>query len=294
VPSLKAIRNRISSVRSTQKITRAMKLVAAAKLRRAQENIVRARPYALKLHELISELALRAEASDHPLLAEREPRRVKLLVITSDRGMCGAFNTNILRAAEGYLRKHTVGEHKGQHDHISVSVVGRKGRDYLRHRGVELSQYFPGLDVSTALERAKQISDGIIDEFLESNLDKVYLVYNEFKSVMQQRITFEQLLPIRQLKLEPGEGAAIDFAYEPSKRELLDTIMPMYVHVEVYRAALESTASEFGARMTAMENATNNAAEMISSLTLQYNKARQATITKELLEIVGGAEALRK
>lgn len=289
MPSLKAIRTRITSVRSTQKITRAMKLVAAAKLRRAQENILRARPYALKLHELISELALRAEAEDHPLLAVREPRRVKLLVVTSDRGMCGAFNTNILRAAESYLR-----EHAADHEVLSVSVVGRKGRDYLRHRRIEISQYFPGLDVNTALERAKQISDSIIDEFLEANLDKVFLIYNEFKSAMQQRITVEQLLPIVPLELDPGEGAAIDFAYEPSKLELLETIMPMYVHVEVYRAALESTASEFGARMTAMENATNNAAEMISSLTLQYNKARQAAITKELLEIVGGAEALRK
>jgi F-type H+-transporting ATPase subunit gamma len=289
MPSLKAIRTRITSVRSTQKITRAMKLVSAAKLRRAQENIVRARPYALKLHELISELALRAEADDHPLLAQREPRRVKLLVITSDRGMCGAFNTNILRATESYLR-----EHKGEHESLSVSVIGRKGREYLRHRNVELSQTYPGLDVATALERAKQVSDGIIEEFLGDSLDKVYLIYNEFKSAMQQRITVEQLLPIVPLELAAGDGPPIDFAYEPSKRELLETIVPMYVHVEVYRAALESTASEFGARMTAMENATNNAADMISSLTLQYNKARQASITKELLEIVGGAEALRK
>ncbi len=289
MPSLKAIRKRIASVKSTQKITRAMKLVAAAKLRRAQDNIVAARPYALKLHEMISELALRADAEDHPLLALREPRRVMLVVLTSDRGMCGAFNTNILRAAQKYLK-----DNKDRHEEINLSVVGRKGRDYLRHRHIEVQKYFPGLDVGTALDESKEIGEGIIEAFLGGNLDMVYLLYNEFKSAMQQRITVEQLLPIVPLEFDGTQGAAIDFAYEPSKLELLETIMPMYVHVEVYRASLESMASEFGARMTAMENATNNAAEMIQALTLQYNKARQASITKELLDIVGGAEALVK
>jgi F-type H+-transporting ATPase subunit gamma len=288
MPSQKIIRKRIASVKSTQKITRAMKLVAAAKLRRAQENIIAARPYARKLHELISELALRADCEDHPLLAAREPRRVMLVVVTSDRGLCGAFNTNVLRQAEKYLR-----EEKDKHEEIRLVVVGRKGRDYLKHRGVKTHLYFPGLDVNTALDRAKEISDEIIDEFLKLDLDSAYLVYNEFKSAMSQRITFEPLLPIVPLQLPEEHGASIDFVYEPSKMELLEMVLPMYVHVEVYRAALESTASEFGARMTAMENATKNAGEMISSLTLEYNKARQAAITKELLEIVGGAEALR-
>jgi F-type H+-transporting ATPase subunit gamma len=287
MPSLKAIRKRIASVKSTQKITRAMKLVAAAKLRRAQENILAARPYAVKLHELISELALRADFEDHPLLAHREPRRVQLLVMTSDRGMCGAFNTNILRTAEKYVR-----DNKTTHEQIDLSVVGRKGRDYLRHRQYELKTYFPGLDIPGALAESKQIADGIIDDFLGDNLDMVFLLYNEFKSAMSQRITVEQLLPIKPLELDEG-GAAIDFVYEPDKQTLLETVMPMYVHVEVYRAALESMASEFGARMTAMENATNNANEMIGALTLQFNKARQASITKELLDIVGGAEALK-
>jgi F-type H+-transporting ATPase subunit gamma len=287
MPSLKVIRTRIATVRSTQKITRAMKLVAAAKLRRAQENIIRARPYAVKLHELISELAQRADAGDHPLLAVREPRRVMLVIVTSDRGMCGAFNTNILRAAEKYRR-----DNAHCHEQIQLAVVGRKGRDYLRHRKIEIHKYFPGLDVGTALAASKQISDGIIESFLDGNLDMVYLVYNEFKSAAAQRITVEPLLPITPLELGEGE-ANVDFVYEPSKLELLETIMPMYVSVEVYRAALESMASEFGARMTAMENATSNAAEMISTLTLEYNKARQAAITKELLDIVGGAEALR-
>lgn len=287
MPSLKAIRNRIASVKSTQKITRAMKLVSAAKLRRAQENILAARPYALKLHELISELALRADFEDHPLLAHREPRRVQLVVVTSDRGMCGAFNTNILRTAEKYIR-----ENKTTHDEIHLSVVGRKGREYLRHRHYEMKSTFPGLEIASALEESKQIADGIIDDFLGDNLDMVYLVYNEFKSAMSQRITVEQILPIAELELDDG-GAAIDFVYEPDKQTLLETIIPMYLHVEVYRATLESLASEFGARMTAMENATNNANDMIGALTLQFNKARQASITKELLDIVGGAEALK-
>jgi F-type H+-transporting ATPase subunit gamma len=288
MPSLKAIRKRIASVRSTQKITRAMKLVAAAKLRRAQENILAARPYAVKLHEMISELAQRADAEDHPLLAVREPHNVMLVVLTSDRGMCGAFNTNILRTAEKYRR-----DNAQRHEQIQLAVVGRKGRDYLRHRKIEVKKYFPGLDVGTALDESKEISDGIIESFLDGNLDMVYLLYNEFKSAMSQRITVEQLLPITPLVLEESDGAAVDFVYEPSKLELLETIMPMYVRVEIYRAALESMASEFGARMTAMENATTNAADMISTLTLEYNKARQASITKELLDIVGGAEALR-
>jgi len=287
MPSLKDIRRRIGSVKNTQKITRAMKLVAAARLRKAQENITKARPYAVKLHEMISELALRADAEDHPLLAVREPRRVMLVVLTSDRGLCGAFNTNVLRTAERYRE-----EHAGAHDELQLAVVGKKGRDYLKFRQIEVNRYFPGLDVGNALERSDEISELIIEGFLDDRLDKIFLLYNEFKSAMSQQITVEQLLPIVPLELSESEGGNIDYKYEPSKIELLETIMPMYVHVEVYRAALESTASEFGARMTALENATNNASEMINDLTLEFNKARQTAITKELLEIVSGAEAL--
>jgi F-type H+-transporting ATPase subunit gamma len=287
MPSLKDIRRRIGSVKNTQKITRAMKLVAAAKLRRAQENIVRARPYARELHEMIAELALRSDSHDHPLLEVRDPKRVMLVVLTSDRGLCGAFNTNILRAAQTYVQ-----ENADVHEEIQLSVVGRKGRDYLNYREMEIKQYFPGLDVGNALERADEISQKIIEGFLGEDLDKVYLLYNEFKSAMSQRITVEQLLPIVPAEVDDAD-AAVDFEYEPSKEAILDEILPMYVQVEVYRAALESTASEYGARMTAMENATNNASDMIGSLTLEYNKARQAAITKELLEIVSGAEALK-
>ena len=289
MPSLQDIRRRISSVKSTQKITRAMKLVAAAKLRRAQENILAARPYAIKLHEMIGELAMRADTEDHPLLTVREPRRVMLLVLTSDRGLCGGFNTNILKALLKYRD-----EHQGQFDEVEITVVGRKGRDYLKFRGIPIKRYIPGLDVNSALDRAREITDIIVDDFLEDNLDMVYLFYNEFKSAMSQEVITEQLLPIVPMEMEEDEGSNIDFVYEPDKLTLLETIMPMYVEVEVYRATLESTASEFGARMTAMENATNNAKDMISSLTLEFNKARQAAITKELLDIVGGVEALNK
>jgi len=287
MPNLKDIRKRIDSVKSTAKITRAMKLVAAAKLRRAQENMEKARPYASKLHDLISELALRADEDDHPLLTVREPRNVMLLVVTSDRGLCGGFNTNILKALLKWRQ-----EHEGQYDNVLISVIGKKGRDYLKFRNIPIHKYYPGLDVNTAYDRAKSVTDGIIEDFLGENLDMIYLFYNEFKSAMSQNIVAEQLLPIVPLELEEDQGANIDFVYEPTKQELLETILPMYVEIEVYRGALESTASEFGARMTAMENATNNAKDMISSLTLEYNKARQASITMELLDIVGGAEAL--
>lgn len=287
MPSLKDIKRRIGSVQNTQKITRAMKLVAAAKLRKAQQNIVRARPYAHELKDMIAELALRTDEQDHPLLAVREPRRVMLVVLTSDRGLCGAFNTNVLRTAQKYMA-----ENAELHEEVQLAVVGRKGREYLKYRDYELKLYFAGLDVGNALERADEMAAKVIDGFLGEQLDKVYVLYNEFKSAMSQRIVVEQLLPVVPAEL-PTEASIGEFAFEPDKATILSQILPMYVQVELYRAALESTASEYGARMTAMENATSSASDMISSLTLQYNKARQAAITKELLEIVSGAEAMK-
>ena len=286
--TLKDIRRRIVSTKSTQKITRAMKLVAAAKLRRAQDNIQSARPYAVKLHELISELSLRAEDQDHPLLARREPRRVMLVVLTSNRGLCGAFNTNILRAAETFLR-----ENQDRYEELLLTVVGRKGREYLQYRNIKIDRYYDGLDVKTAEDQARKISAGILEEFLAEDLDMVSVIYNEFKSAMSQQIVVEQLLPIVPLEVDEQVEAPVDFIYEPSKTHILETVLPLYVHVELMRAALESTASEYGARMTAMENATNSANDLIAALTLEYNKARQAAITTELLEIVAGAEALK-
>jgi len=290
MPSLKAIRRRIASVKNTRKITKAMKMVAASRLRKAQTAILELRPYAIDTHEVLSSVARRAgEADVHPLLARRAPKEVMLVVITSDRGMCGGFNANINRAADQYLKSP---EH--EHEHITLATIGRKGRDYFRRRNREIrhefTKIFDGLDYQKAAEIARVIIASYTKE--NSDLDAVYLVYNEFKSAMTQKVTVEQLLPITPLPVPEDEGG-VDFIYEPTKKALLDRLLPMYVEVELYRALLESQAGEHGARMTAMEAASNNANELIARLTLDYNRARQAAITKELMEIIGGAEALK-
>jgi F-type H+-transporting ATPase subunit gamma len=292
VPNLKAIRSRIVSVKNTRKITRAMKLVAAARLRRAQENIVRMRPYALQTMDIIASLAARiADDEPHPLLARRPPERVLLVVLTSDRGLAGAFNAGISRAA---FRSY--GEYVQAGKQVTVATVGRKGGDFFRRRGVTIAHSLGHVYEQLSYEKAKVIGDLIIKEYTAKNLDAVYLCYNEFKSAVTQKIVIEQLLPIepKQAAAEGGkEPTATEFIYEPDQKTLLDTLLPLYVHVEVYRALLESVASEHGARMTAMDNATNNAADMIQALTLQANRARQAAITTELMEIISGAEALK-
>jgi F-type H+-transporting ATPase subunit gamma len=286
MPSLKAIRSRIGSVKNTQKITRAMKLVAAARLRRAQEGITAARPYARGLEDVIAEIAARAGAGAHPLLEVRPIRRAEALILTSDRGLAGAFNSNVNRATERF-----VVEKKGEIDELGLAVIGRKGRDYLRRRKYNVVKDYPAPTSPTALDLARQISQGVVARYLEKDLDAVYLVYNEFKSAVSQTVRVEQLLPVVPKKLAPGAGG--DFTYEPSKTAVLDAILPLYVEIEIFRALLESIASEMGARMSAMDNASKNASEMIARLTLSYNRARQAAITKELLEIIGGAEALK-
>jgi F-type H+-transporting ATPase subunit gamma len=287
MPSLKKIRTRIASVKSTQKITRAMKLVAAAKLRRAQQNIVNLRPYAKRLAQVIAEVAARAEVRAHPLLARRQPHKVALLVLTSDRGLCGGFNANVSRRAERFFR-----EQKGQFGEIRLSVVGRKGRDFLKRRHYEIHREYFGVLGAASLTTAQEIARTTVGDYVSRRLDAVYLIYNEFKNAASQRIAVEQLLPVEPAPLA-AEAGRFDFKYEPDRKELLDRLLPQFVEIELYRAILESIASEFGARMTAMENATNNASEMIDRLTLEFNRARQATITKELMEIIGGAEALK-
>jgi F-type H+-transporting ATPase subunit gamma len=283
--NLKAIRNRIASVKGTQKITRAMKMVAAAKLRRAQENILALRPYAKDVTEVLSNVAALTEAEDHPLLARRDPNRVMLVVLTSDRGLCGGFNSNINRSTEEYVR--TNGE---THEETSLAIIGRKGRDYFRRREITIRHEMMGIFEDLNWDKASEVGRTIIHEYSQGELDAVYLVYNEFKSVISQKVVVEPLLPISPAEATEGR---FEFIYEPSKEALLDRILPMYVEVEVYRALLESVASEYGARMTAMDNATKNASDMIDSLTLKYNKARQAAITGDLLEVVAGAEALK-
>jgi F-type H+-transporting ATPase subunit gamma len=289
--TLRDIRRRIRSVESTQKITRAMKLVAAAKLRRAQERLVSARPYAVKIAELLSSLVRRAEGEAHPLLVRRPAARKRLVIITADKGLCGAFNSNILRASLAFLREQ--GETS-----VTLVVVGKKARDFYRRRQYEIKSEMLGFFDRLAYSHAQELAGGLMQEYLSGEVDEVHLIYNEFRSVAVQRVKREQLLPIESAEAGEGqgrpEGAAGDYIYEPSPEAILAALLPRHVTTQVYRALMESVAGEYGARMTAMEAATKNAKEMISVLSIQYNKARQERITKELLDIVGGAEALRQ
>jgi F-type H+-transporting ATPase subunit gamma len=286
--SLRDIRKRIASVRSTQQITKAMKMVAAAKLRRAQESILAARPYATKMVEVLNSLAARISPQRHTLLDRRAPRRIEIVVFTSDRGLCGAFNMNLIQRAERFME-----EEKGKKEEIALSFVGRKARDYFRKRKVILRREYVNFFGKVDYLLASRIGQELIQAYSEEEVDGIYLLYSEFRSALQQRVVLEKILPLTPSSSPVVGPAAVDYLYEPSESEILDKLLPKYIEVQVYKALLESLASEYGARMTAMENATNNAAEMIEKLTLVYNKARQAAITKELIEIVGGAEALK-
>jgi F-type H+-transporting ATPase subunit gamma len=298
--SLRDIRKRIASVRSTRQITKAMKMVAAAKLRRAQENILANRPYAAKMIEVLRSLAARTSPDAHPLLYRREPKRIELVVFTSDRGLCGAFNMNLIQRAERFQE-----EEKSGAESLTLSFIGRKGRDYFRRKKVTIRQEYVNLYGKVDYALAARIGQDLVQSYVEERVDAIYLLYSEFKSAIQQRVVLVKMLPLASDLLKdagkgkepppaaPGVAASAEYIYEPSEVEILGKILPMYVEVQVYRALLESVASEFGARMTAMENATQNAGEMIDKLTLIYNKARQAAITKELIEIVSGAEALK-
>jgi F-type H+-transporting ATPase subunit gamma len=294
--SLRTIRTRIKSVRNTQKITKAMKLVSAAKLRRAQDAVVRTRPFAQALDELLGSLAAARAASDmppHPLMDQRSnSRRIEVVLLTSDRGLCGGFNSNIIRRAQRFLVEE--GE---KYEAIQFSTIGRRGRDFAKRRGIETRRDYVGFFGRLRFAMAKEVADDLIVEFKERKLDAVYLLYNQFKSAITQTITFKQLLPI----VAPPEtktgvqGTFVtpEHLYEPSRPQLLEQLIPRQLAMQIWRALLESEASEHGARMTAMDSATKNANDMIGSLSLEYNRARQASITKELMEIVSGAEALK-
>jgi F-type H+-transporting ATPase subunit gamma len=294
MPSLKNIRTQFASKKSTQKITRAMKLVAASRLRRAQDGIIAARPYANTLAEAVSEVGLRAGAEAHPLLDVRVPERITIVALTSDRGLAGGFNANVFRVVQRFMAERTQAQPPARE--ITLEVVGKKGRDYFRRRKLKIGHELPAPTAETAARIARDVAQIVTHAFRSIETDAVYLVYNEFKSAVQQRVVVEPLLPVTGASLPQragGETNLLDFLYEPSKSGLLDALLPLYVESQLYRGLLESMASELGARMTAMESATNNAKEMIANLTLQYNRARQAAITKELMEIVSGAEALK-
>jgi F-type H+-transporting ATPase subunit gamma len=275
------IRRRIKSVRNTQQITRAMKMVSAAKLRRAQEAIFAARPYARKMLDVLQSLASRAEPGAHPLLERREPRKVLLIVVTADKGLCGGFNANINRAAQKFLEEKTGAE-------LGVEVVGRKARDHFKKQAFPIRGEHVGVFQPLRYATARDLATSVIASYTRKEIDEVFLVYNEFKSVIQQRVVVEPLLPIEQKTLDPRDPG-LDYLYEPTPRETFDAILPKHVEVQVWRALLESAAAEHGARMTAMDAATNNAGEMIDNLTLYMNKVRQAGITKEIIEVVSGA-----
>jgi F-type H+-transporting ATPase subunit gamma len=277
------LRRRIRSVKSTQQITRAMKMVAAARLRRAQDRIFNARPYANQMMTLLSSAAARTTDRRHPLLAERPIERQLLVLVTADRGLCGAFNTNLIRAAQNYMEEHRDRD-------ISILLVGRKGRDYFVKRPVKVMGEYINIFGRLEFSHAQPIAQGIIELYTEEKVDSVDFIYNEFKSIMTQRVKVERYLPIKPIVPAQGE-ALIDYIYEQPAQEIFGALLPRYVEIEVYRALLESQAAELAARMTAMDAATNNAAEMIDSLTLYMNRIRQAAITREIIEVVSGAAA---
>jgi len=289
--TLRDIKRRINAVKSTRQITKAMKMVAAAKLRKAQLRMLQMRPYADKMDELLKILSLTPETDIHPLLSVRPRKTIEVVVITSDRGLCGAFNANILRTASGFIKdKRAEG-----FENISVSVIGKKALDYFKRRNIKIRKSWVGISGHLTYSNVQEISDDIINNYLEGVMDEVFLIYNRFKTVMSQEISIFRLLPysLPDTGHEVREELLSVFIFEPSQKDIYDQLLPKNIEVQIYRALLESVASEEAARMTAMENATKNADDMIDNLTLQFNKARQASITKELMDIVGGVEALK-
>ena len=299
MPSLIDLRRRIRAVKNTQQITKAMKMVAASKLRRAQERIVNARPYATQMQRVLGNVAARVDPSIHPLLTAREVKtesRTLVIIVTADKGLCGSFNTNVIKAAGAYIVEHPMP--------CTLGLVGRKGRDFFARRGFAVLFEQIGIFQKLRYDDARAIAQTAVEAFLSGEADRVMVVYNEFRSVMTQRVVVYQLLPVARADVDatgtgprpisPGSDptAQIDYLYEPSAQEIFNQLLPRYIEVQVYRALLESNAAFFAAQMTAMDTATKNSAEMIGTLTLYMNKVRQAAITREIIEVVSGAEAL--
>jgi len=295
MPNLLDIRRRIKSVKNTQQITKAMKMVSAAKLRRAQDRVVTARPFANKMAEVLGELAQRTDEDfHHPLLDYRGDQRYLLVLITADKGLCGAFNTNLTKAAQAFMRENADKQ-------IEIMAIGRKGRDFFRNRRATISSEYIGLTGKGRVEfsEALEVARALIKQYTEdTGIDKVYIIYNEFKSVLSQRVVLEQLLPVARAKQDEPEAKSqqpvslIDYIYEQPPAEMFGELLPRLVETQIFRALLESIASEQGARMTAMDSASKNASELIESLTLNMNRIRQAAITNEIIEVVSGAAAL--
>jgi F-type H+-transporting ATPase subunit gamma len=293
MPNLLDIRRRIKSVKNTQQITKAMKMVSAAKLRRAQDRVMMARPFANKMTEVMGELAKRTDQDfHHPLLDLRGDQRYLLALITADKGLCGGFNTNLTKAAQAFIREHP-------DKHIEIMAIGRKGRDFFRTRHAYITSEFLGLTGKGRVEfsEALEVAETIIKQYTEDKeIDKVFIIYNEFKSVLSQRVVLEQLLPISHATTEETDtketASLVDYVYEQSPEEMFSRLLPRLIRTQIFRALLESVASEQGARMTAMDSASKNASELIDSLTLNMNRVRQAAITNEIIEVVSGAAAL--
>ena len=284
MPSLLDIRRRIRSVKNTQQLTKAMKTVSAAKLRRSQERVFSARPYADQLKKVLANLTRRVEEISHPLLEVRPEQRILFIVVTADRGLCGAFNSNITRTAMGFIR-----EHSGQQ--IQIVAVGRKGRDFFRRRNIPIRAEFVNIFSRLDYGTAKDIAEAVSQAYADGEVDAVYMLYNEFKSVIQQRIVVEKVLPLSRIETETSQPQT-DYIFEQPPQEIFNRMLPRYVEIQIYRALLESAAAEHGARMASMDTASRNAGEMIDSLTLNMNRIRQAAITREIIEVVSGAGAL--
>ena len=288
MPSLKDIKKRIGTVKNTSQITKAMKMVSAAKLRKAQEAVVAARPYADKVQDVVSSLALREDAEAHALLGKRGKNRALMVLMTSDRGLCGGFNSSITRAVELFVKQNDEG-----YEAIDLMIIGRKGKELLKRKlGENIVKVHENLTGSINYATAQLIGQEVVEGFNAETYDAVYLMYNAFQSAMTQIVTIDQLLPVVPKEIEE-ETLLADYLYEPNQAEVLDQLLPKYVEVRIFRGLLESVASEHGARMSAMDSASKNASEMIGKLTLQYNRLRQAAITKELMEIISGSESIK-
>lgn len=290
MPSLKAIRTRITSVKNTRKITKAMQLVSTAKLKRAQGALIAARPYTQAITEVVGQLSAVAGTDAHPLFEERPLVKAGIVVMTSDRGQAGAFNANVTKAVERYAANELADATE-----VSLRIIGRKGNQYFSRRRATITSFDGAPTGATALDSARETANRVIADFQDGKVDRVFVVYNEFKNAGSQSVQVKQILPVVVTTKPAGDAPAdsADYTYEPSKEDLLNRLVPLYVQIMLYRASLESITSFFAAQMTAMQNATKNAGDMIAALTLQFNRARQASITKELAEIVGGAEALK-